>query len=141
MSGRFDATCPSCRKRYSWIGTLKDKPPCPKCGWAQDPFVLARESEDLERTMQHMRECEKSAECPICTGRTKQATVGDKGQRYEVVQVRDDGTTMTWGWTDKHDGGTLANAVKLHPCTKCVQVRDRVDGGLANEIWPKGRAS
>lgn len=30
--GMFDDTCPKCRKRFGWRGTIFDKPPCPKCG-------------------------------------------------------------------------------------------------------------
>gem|GEM_PF-6343985 len=56
--------------------------------------------------------------------------------RYVVTQIQDDGTEFPWGWCDGSDGGTLARSASLHPCTNRVQVRDRMDGGLANEIIP-----
>lgn len=53
--------------------------------------------------------------------------VGDKGQRYEVRQIRRDKTQMVFGWTNEEDGGTLAKSASLHPNTQYVRVLDRGD--------------
>lgn len=56
------------------------------------------------------------------------AEVGDRGQRYEVVQIYHDGVKVTsrvWGWTNEQDGGALADAVAEHPETLEVRVVDR----------------
>jgi phage FluMu protein Com len=29
--GFFDAQCPRCKRRFGWMGTLVDRPPCPRC--------------------------------------------------------------------------------------------------------------
>src|SRR5689334_11247246 len=30
--GMIDAQCERCRKRFSWTGTILDRPSCPRCG-------------------------------------------------------------------------------------------------------------
>lgn len=69
--------------------------------------------------MSHYDDCEQNP----CTCR----------HRYTVVQIRHDGSTMTWGWSHAADGGRVGACVRKHPETARLQVRDRVDGGLAFE--------
>jgi PHP family Zn ribbon phosphoesterase len=46
--GFFDASCPKCKRRYGWSGTVKDRPPCPKCGYRVPPAPPAKEKERKE---------------------------------------------------------------------------------------------
>lgn len=71
------------------------------------------------------------------------APIGDRGQRYEVIQFTET-ASMVWGWTNHSDGGSLFRACCLHPCSVRVECRDREDGGLANEWrleWQKRKTS
>ena len=45
----IDATCPKCSKRFGWTGNLVDKPPCPKCGWKDDPEKLKKIQEEMQK--------------------------------------------------------------------------------------------
>lgn len=70
---------------------------------------------------EHTRE---NCQCAICAH--IKTLVGDgRGKRYRVVQVKADGTTQVWGWTNELDGGTLAKAVQLHPDTVICRVEEK----------------
>lgn len=32
MTAMIDATCPKCRRRIGWCGTMSNRPACPRCG-------------------------------------------------------------------------------------------------------------
>ncbi|HLO41659.1 MAG TPA: hypothetical protein VK176_11605 [Phycisphaerales bacterium] len=56
--------------------------------------------------------------------------MGDgRGKRYRVVQVKCDGTSMVWGWTNEPDGGSLAKSVQLHPNTAICRVEEKTPEG------------
>ncbi len=54
MSSFNDATCPKCGKRIGWVGNLRDKPACPKCGFRDSQEELERVDKMLEEMEQKM---------------------------------------------------------------------------------------
>lgn len=48
--GFFDASCPVCKKRYGWHGTLTDRPACPKCGHNISPQELEDDEKQIKQT-------------------------------------------------------------------------------------------
>ena len=46
-----DAHCPKCGQRISWMGEVKDQPPCHHCGHR----VPAEDLEETERKLDEMR--------------------------------------------------------------------------------------
>ena len=59
--------------------------------------------------------------------------IGDKGQRYEIRAIQNDGEEVRIGWSDDPEG--FARAVKLHPGLKGRRVIDReaAEAGGGNE--------
>jgi uncharacterized protein (DUF983 family) len=46
-----DATCPRCRRRVSWQGEMKDRPPCPHCGHT----ISQKDIDEVEAEMDRAR--------------------------------------------------------------------------------------
>jgi endogenous inhibitor of DNA gyrase (YacG/DUF329 family) len=42
-----DSHCPKCNKKISWVGDLKDRPPCPQCGHQVPLEELKRDEEEM----------------------------------------------------------------------------------------------
>ena len=51
--GFYDATCPKCKKRFGWRGSMADKPACPKCRYLDppDPEVEERIRKLMEKML------------------------------------------------------------------------------------------
>ena len=32
MAAMIDVSCPKCRRRFGWCGTMRNQPSCPRCG-------------------------------------------------------------------------------------------------------------
>lgn len=47
MTGMIDVVCPKCCRRYGWVGKLKDRPKCPRCGHYIPAADLTEDSEAL----------------------------------------------------------------------------------------------
>lgn len=47
-----DATCPKCRKRVSWVGSVAARPPCPGCGHLPD---MSEDSKEIEGFREYLR--------------------------------------------------------------------------------------
>lgn len=56
MAAFIDATCTQCKGKVSWMGEMKDRPACPRCG-----HVPQKESDELEAELDR-REAELEAE-------------------------------------------------------------------------------
>ena len=56
--GFYDATCPGCRQRMGWRGSLDSRPPCPRCGFHPDPETMETAAE-----AQAAKAAEKRAAC------------------------------------------------------------------------------
>lgn len=52
MPSMIDASCPKCGKRFGWCGEMTDKPPCPRCGHADDPAELAKVQAQMDEMEQ-----------------------------------------------------------------------------------------
>jgi hypothetical protein len=51
--------------------------------------------------------------------------IGDRGQRYEVRCLDEDGAEKVIGWTDDPTGGGLVRGVDAHPAWRSPRVIDR----------------
>lgn len=54
-----DATCPKCGKKISWIGSLANRPPCPRCGHQIPLEDLQRDEEEIRAAMESILEAKK----------------------------------------------------------------------------------
>jgi uncharacterized Zn ribbon protein len=52
MSSLSNGTCPECGTRYAWEDD--DKPPCPTCGWEEDPQEAAEIDARIARLTEEM---------------------------------------------------------------------------------------
>jgi len=66
----FDASCPKCKAHIGWSGTLSMKPPCPRCGWRDDPEKLKEEEDELEEETAKLREAVRLKQKEEWAGRT-----------------------------------------------------------------------
>lgn len=48
ITGCFDADC-KCGRKISWAGDLRDRPPCPGCGYTVPPEEVERDLHTLKR--------------------------------------------------------------------------------------------
>jgi uncharacterized protein (DUF983 family) len=48
-----DARCPKCNRRIGWTGSLKNRPPCPGCGY-QIPLEELQAAEDEMRAFERL---------------------------------------------------------------------------------------
>ena len=55
MNGFMDATCPKCRKRFGWFGTIMERPACPRCGYQVPAQDLERDEKELAKAREEMR--------------------------------------------------------------------------------------
>lgn len=52
--GMFDFRCSKCRGKISWGGSVRDAPPCPRCGARLDPVELGKVEAELETAREMM---------------------------------------------------------------------------------------
>lgn len=62
MSGMFDAQC-KCGKRFGWAGSVKDRPPCPRCGYRPDQADLEATDKAMEEMRQLLASRPEAANC------------------------------------------------------------------------------
>lgn len=56
MIALLDATCPKCKKRFGWSGSLMNRPPCPKCGHTIPKEELEADQKELDKLEQELLE-------------------------------------------------------------------------------------
>lgn len=54
LRGMFDASCPKCKKRFGWAGTILDKPACPRCGHIDKPSQ--KDIDELNKAEEELRQ-------------------------------------------------------------------------------------
>lgn len=56
---------------------------------------------------------------------TRELRVGDKGQRYEVRFISNNGKDVIAGWTDDKNGKPFVESINKHPVWHSPKVIDR----------------
>jgi ribosome-binding protein aMBF1 (putative translation factor) len=44
----IDVSCPKCRRKFGWFGTMTERPPCPRCGHEIDKASLAHDQAKID---------------------------------------------------------------------------------------------
>jgi uncharacterized Zn finger protein (UPF0148 family) len=55
MNAMIDASCPKCRRRFGWCGTLANRPACPMCGHRPPQSELDAEAAEMEAFHERLR--------------------------------------------------------------------------------------
>lgn len=49
-----DALCSRCKKRYGWQGQPEDIPPCPRCGYQEEQYIVTRDTKVIQEFREYL---------------------------------------------------------------------------------------
>jgi len=86
-TGYFDASCPSCFKRFGWHGGIMDCPPCPRCNHQIDRETLEHDQKVMDEFREFLSEHPMSTKGRTMRVRMRRAAGLSRGQAAKGLGI------------------------------------------------------